>query len=79
MTYLTKLTTVLMITLGLLFSSCSGLTDANLDEADETQRVTIETNDDGDSGDAGTDNDADRPQTWHPEPDEYSDDDDDDE
>ena len=74
MTYLTKLTTVLMITLGLLFSSCSGLTDANLDEADETQRVTIETSDDGDNSDAGTQNDDDRPQTWLPEPDEYSDD-----
>ena len=76
MTYLTKLTTVLMITVGLLFSSCSGLTDANIDEADETQRVTIETSDEGDNGEAGTHNDDDSPQMWLPEPDEYDDDDD---
>ena len=77
MTYLTKLMTIVTITAGLLLSGCTGLTDANMDEADETQRVTIETSDEGDSSDAGTQNDDDRPQTWLPEPDEYSDDDED--
>ena len=79
MTYLTKLMTIVTITAGLLLSGCTGLTDANMDEADETQRVTIETSDEGNSGEAGTHNDDDSPQMWLPEPDEYGDDDDDDE
>ena len=76
-TTISKLTAIFTVTFALLIGGCTGLTDANLDEADDTQQVTIETS--GDYGNGDTQNGADTPQTWLPEPDEYSDDDEDDE
>ena len=74
-TTISKLTAVFTVTFALLIGGCTGLTDANLDEADDTQQVTIETS--GDYGDGDTQNGDDTPRTWLPEPDVYDDDDED--
>lgn len=80
-TFITKLSTISVVTFALLISGCSGITDANLDEDDrQTTKFEISNTDNGngDSGSAGSQNDDSEPEPILPYPDIDGDDDEDD-
>lgn len=70
-TFITKLSTISVVTFALLLSGCSGITDANLDEDDRpTTKFEISNSDNrnGDGGSAGTHNDDSEPEPLLPTP-----------